>query len=71
MTQGRVAAALAGGGVSPSAEKYLGTVWFRVTSLGGGSMTVSLDESHTQLRDSAGQSITVVNLGPVTINIIP
>jgi hypothetical protein len=71
MTQGRVAAALADGGVSPSAEKYLGTVWFRVTSLGGGSMTVSLDESHTQLRDSAGQSITVVNLGPVTINIIP
>jgi hypothetical protein len=71
MTQGRVAAALAAGGVSPSAERYLGTVWFRVTSLGGGSMTVSLDESHTQLRDSAGQSITVVNLGPVTINIIP
>jgi hypothetical protein len=69
MTQGRVA--LAGGGVSPSAEKYLGTVWFRVTSLGGGSMTVSLDESHTQLRDSAGQSMNVVNLGPVTINIVP
>jgi hypothetical protein len=71
MRRGRVAAALGSGGVTPAVEKYVGAVSFRATSLGGGSMTVSLRLVDTQLRDSANQAMEVLYLGDITFPIQP
>jgi len=71
MNQGRVACALGSSGVTPATEKYLGTVTFRVTSLGGGSLVVSRSASDTQLRDPANQPIEVIYLGDIVVPIVP
>jgi hypothetical protein len=71
MHRGRASSALAAGSVTYTGEKYVGTVWFRVTSLGGGSMRVSLRLIDSKLRKSPTEAINIIPPGDVTINIVP